>query len=72
MKQKMILIKKTKYLDELEKIQEEFNYQSSKLKLLENELNEKNKNIDTLEKNIKDLKNKNVSFNKYKEELEEK
>ena len=35
--------KKTKYIDELEKIQEKFNYQGSKLKLIENELDEKNK-----------------------------
>ena len=45
---------------------------NSKLKLLENKLNEKNKTIDTLEKNIKDFKNKNISLNKYKEELEKK
>ena len=46
-KQETILIKKTKYIDELKEIQE----------LNESELNEKNKNINMLKNNIKDLEN---------------
>ena len=38
-KQKMILIKKN--IDELEKIQEKFNQQSTKIKKIESELNKK-------------------------------
>ena len=58
----MILIKKTKHIDELEKIREDFNYQNTKVIEPESKLNEKNKNIDTLEKNVKDLENKNIEI----------
>ena len=37
----MILIKKTKYIDELEKIQEELNYQNAEVIKLESELKKK-------------------------------
>ena len=37
-------------IDELEKIQEEFNYQNTKVIELKSKLNEKNKNISALEK----------------------
>ena len=52
----MILIKKI-YIDELKEIQEKFDYQNVKVKELKSELNEKNKNIDKLKNNIKDLEN---------------
>ena len=49
---------KTKYSDELKEIQEKFDYQNVKVMELESELNEKNKNINTLKNNIKDLEKK--------------
>ena len=58
-KQEMILIKKTKYIDELKEIQEKFDYQNNKVTELESELNKKNKNINMLKNNIKDLENEN-------------
>ena len=60
-------------IDGLEKIREKFNYQNDKVTELESELNEKNKNINTLENNIEDLQNKNfeimIEKNKYHDEL---
>ena len=43
----------------MKEIQEKFDYQNSKVMELENELNKKNKNIDTLKNNIEDLENEN-------------
>ena len=54
--------KKTKYINELREIQEKFNYQNAKVIQLESELNEKNKNINMLKNNIKDLENKNLKI----------
>ena len=52
-----------------------FNYQNDKVTELESELNEKNKNINTLENNIEDLKNKKLEImiekNKKVDELKE-
>ena len=53
---------KTKYSDELKEIQEKFDYQNVKVMELESELNEKNKNINTLKNNIKDLEKKNIEI----------
>ena len=50
---------KTKYIDKLKEIQEKHDYQNSKVKEFESELNEKNKHIVALENNIKNLENKN-------------
>ena len=50
---------KTKYIDELKEIQEKFHYQNNKVTELESELNKKNKNINMLKNNIKDLENEN-------------
>ena len=50
---------KTTYIDKLKEIKEKYCYQNNKIKELESELNEKNKHIDTLESNIKNLENKN-------------
>ena len=59
----MILIKSIYiYINELREIQEKFNYQNAKVIELESELNEKNKNINTLKNNIKDLENKNIEI----------
>ena len=59
----MILIKKNKmYINELKEIQEKFHYQDNSVKKLESKLNEKNKNINTLKINIKDLENKNLEI----------
>ena len=64
------ITKKTKYIDESKKIQEKFDYQNSKAIELESELNEKNKNINTLKNNIKEnLKIMTIS-NKYHEEID--
>ena len=49
-------------VDELKKIREKLDYQNDKVTELESELNEKNKNINTLENNIEDLKNKNLEI----------
>ena len=49
--------KKTKYIDELKENQEKFDYQNNEEKKLERELNGKNKNINMLKNNIKDLEN---------------
>ena len=66
--------KKTKYIDELKEIQENFDYQNSKVIELESELNEKNKNITTLKNKIKDLEEENLKImtisNKYYEEID--
>ena len=51
---------KTKYIDELKEIQENFDYQNNEVRKLESELNEKNKNINTLKNNIIDLEKKNL------------
>ena len=68
------IVKKTKYIDELKEIQEKFDYQNSKVIELESELNEKNKNINTLKNNIKDLEEENLKImttsNKYYEEID--
>ena len=58
----MIFPEKTKYTDELKEIQEKFDCQNNKVTELESELNKKNKNIDTLKNNIKDLKNENCEI----------
>ena len=42
--------KKTKYIDELEKIREDFNYQNTKVIELESKLNGKSKDIKDLKK----------------------
>ena len=67
-------INEKKYIDELKEIQEKFDYQNNKVKKLESELNEKNKNINTLKNNIKDLENKNFEIisksNKHYEEID--
>ena len=44
-------------IDELKKIQEKLDYQNAKSTKLESKLNEKNKDINTFEKNINDLEN---------------
>ena len=49
-------------IDELKKIQEKLDYQNAKSTEFESKLNEKNKNIKTLENNIKDLENKNLEI----------
>ena len=56
--------------DELEKIREELNHQNTRVIEFRSKLNEKNKNIDALEKDIEDLQNKNTSLNKCKKEVE--
>ena len=53
---------KTRYNDELESIHEKFDYQNNKVKKLKSELNEKNKNINTLKNNIKDLEIVNLEI----------
>ena len=50
---------KTKYANKLEEIQVYHDYQYNNVKELESELNKKNKHIDTLKNNIKNLENKN-------------
>ena len=53
---------KAKYIDELEKNQEKFDYQNAKIIECESELNEKDKYINTLKKDINDLENKNIEI----------
>ena len=56
-----------------DKLKEKVNYQENEIKKLETELNEKDKNINILKNNIKNLENKNykiiVESNKYFEEF---
>ena len=56
-----------------DKLKEKVNYQENEIKKLETELNEKDKNINILKNNIKNLENKNykiiVESNKYFEEI---
>ena len=59
----MILIKKTQYIEKIEKIQEKLNYQDAKVIKLESELNKRNKDIDELNKNFKDLEKTNIKKN---------
>ena len=59
----MILIKKTQYIEKIEKIQEKLNYQNAKVIKLESELNKRNKDIDELNKNFKDLEKTNIKKN---------
>ena len=63
---------KTKYANDLKEIQEKFDYQYAKVKVieLESELNEKNKNINILENNIRNLENKSNTNNKKIQKLE--
>ena len=60
-------MKKIKKIDKLEKIQEKFNHQNTKMIETESELNEKK--IINLEDNNKELK-KNSLINKYKQEIQ--
>ena len=59
----MILIKKTQYIEKIEKIQEKLNYQNAKVIKLERELNKRNKDIDELNKNFKNLEKTNIKKN---------
>ena len=43
----------------------------NKLNKIKNELIKKNESISTLEENIKDLENKNISLNKHKKEAKD-
>ena len=52
MKQKIILIKKTKYIDKLKETQKNVDYQENEIKKNENELNVKNEIIKNLENEI--------------------
>ena len=60
-------MKKILKIDKLEKIQEKFNHQNTKMIETESELNEKK--IINLEDNNKELK-KNSLINKYKQEIQ--
>ena len=64
----MILIKKNKKIDELEKIKREFNHKNTNMIEIKSEL-DINKNISDLKNNISDLKNKNLLINRYKQEI---
>ena len=63
--------KQTKHIDELERVEKEFNYQYTKTIKHKNELIKRNESISTLEENIKDLENKNISLNKHKKEAKD-
>ena len=58
MKQKMILIKKTKYIDKLKEIKKKVDYQENEIKKNKNKLNAKMKIIKNLENEKNEISKK--------------